>query len=297
MPYFIMTGTNKTGRIDPKITKSDVVGLGTSGLRTCVAVVIIGEISKRISLTHFLGGLERDYSSILKEIEWVGSPFIIRLAKNTEGMFAGLSEVKKELNIKSEDDFAKYDTETLIINFLRKHNLLKNLKSRLNTLSGQVLVTREGLLTKVPLENTELLYRDDAELQNAIEMMNGIYSNVLLSPNLEFDGNRFHQQAFFAQAGLYVLNLVDYYLKQMDYDYSLENIFLALTKLDEVFKEMGSTLGVRLAIYGAEPSARRDELLKDIKRIITSGKMPIIEFSKSITDKIDFSTQRRVHFP
>ena len=282
-----MLGTNKTGRLNPEITPPDILGLGTFGLRTCVAVIIVGENSRRISLTHHVGGLERDYSSLLKEIEWVGSPFTIHLTKNTKGMLEGLSEVKTQLNIQTKEDFAKHDTETLIIKFLRDHKLLENLKTRIDTEPGQILVTRGGQLLKVPPAETDLRYTGDEDLRNAIEMMNNVYSKVLLSPCLEFDGQKFLDQTL-VQPALYILNLVAYQLKLMNCEINIDNIYIALTKLDALLKGMGSATGARLAVYG-QPSTRRDHLLDDIRQIITSGKMPIVEFSKSITDRIDSS--------
>ena len=295
MPSFILTGMNKTGRFDPEISSPDIAGLGTSDLVTCVALVIIGEATKRISLTHHVGGLERDYSSIQEEIKWVcggsDSPFIIRLAKNSVGMRTGLSAIKAELKITSEADFEKHDTETLIIQFLRQHQLIKNLKTRKDTVSGQILVTREGQLLTAPPKGTDLRSGDNILLRNAIEMINGIYSKVLLSPRLEFDGKKFLDHELI-QPALYMLNLVTYQLTLMECGNSLENIYLALTKIDSILKSMGSKTGAKLDVYGKEPSARRDDLLNDIKQIIESGKMPVVAFAQSITDRINAASKK-----
>jgi len=270
MPAFIMIGTNRTGRIDPGITPANVVGLGTYGLRTCVAVIIIGTSSQRISLTHHAGGLERDYSSILDEIKWVGSPYTVCLAKNTQGMREGLLEIKDNLGAQSQDPekyLATYDTEGLIMRFLRTNKL--KISRRLDT-EGQILVQRDGNFFRQSPQNTEL-QSDKLRLREAIASMNDIYSKVILHPKLEFDGKQFLAPEL-VQPALYMLNLIAFQLDVMKCERSLENVYLALAKVDAVLKSLGIANGAMLAVYG-EPSARRDALLTEIRDILSGPHM------------------------
>lgn len=112
MPHYIFSGVNETVRLDPTVTPDDVLGLGTSSLKTCTAVIVRGQKSNRISLTHY--HFTTNPQSLKDEIAWVGEPFEMTLAKNQDAVI----EFQKS-HLPMPTHTGNDDTEKNILDYIR----------------------------------------------------------------------------------------------------------------------------------------------------------------------------------
>jgi hypothetical protein len=272
MPHFIFSGINETIRLDPTDTPSDISGLGTSGLKTCTAVILRGKESNRISLSHY--HFKTNPQALLAEVKWVGEPFEIILAKNQAEVDAC---AKRCTEGKFETHNGNYDTEKNIIDFLKTLKWVKHIKKRIDTKSESVMIERTGEVSTWVTHDKIIVSSPDKHLRDAVQYLNSIYSSNVVEPTLEYDSKKFTSVADLGQAALHLLNCIQIRIKKLDLDMTEDNIFSTIESLDKIFKNAGGKNGAYLDMMMAIPDAK-ERVLKSMCVILKQGNLKPANF-------------------
>lgn len=224
MKNYIFCGQNGVARIDEN-TDSEVVGIGTSRIATCVGVVLLGE--KRLSLMHV--DIFTDFQSILDEVSWLDGLKSIVLVKNKKVSDDACQRLQNQ----------DYDVEKRVIFFMREYNLVKCLKRRLNSEVGNVYVSRSGEPTDVGVWNklsAKVVHPPYREVRDAVNFLNGIYHGFRKA-DIQFNSQSFSEMAYLMDRPRTLLTLLKRTLPE-NYD-----ITVIAEKLQYYYEEIKNSGG------------------------------------------------------
>ncbi len=275
MPRFVFAGVNQKVRIDPAVTSDAVLGLGTTDLKTCVAVIIIGKKSNRISLTHHT--TMTNPKSIETEANWVGEPFEITLVKNQAAVDKCSKELQERLGATSSN---LADTEAEIIAFLRGLKWAKHIKQRFNSKNGTVVIQKDGTIKLDPIEGDLQCKSPQQDIRDAINFLNSTFNNTnnIVEPDFTYDGNIFTMAPQIGPILNLILNLTEAIINASHFEIDEKSILIALELIDKGYKNQGRPQGLKLDAMLNAPE-RKQAILLNFEVLLKNG-----AFKKQVFD-------------
>lgn len=205
MPKYISIAMNGLARLTPN-TPTDIEGLGTHNLKTCVAVFIFN--NKRMSLLHIAA--LTDLTSLTTEAKEVGDNSQIILVYNSTEC------VKASDWLEANDATTNSDVvRTKAIDFLKTH-FAKTPLQIFDSSTGDAYLDRKGhlALDSSQLGNVEIEFSPQTDLRYAIQHLNMTLLLKKRNITLEFDGQQFCQIDSLCEEGKTIVGSIRPYLRQ-----------------------------------------------------------------------------------